>query len=125
MPIEIAQPMTDNEALVAILEELRTLEANLFGDYVVSGVDKTVATGDAGADRTLTRAADPLSVKTVVVAAGNAFVSIYEDGHLLAVINNQSWESPLRGIGEITATAGASDESVVISITTYSTPEEE
>lgn len=116
---EVAQPMTDNEALVAILEEVRRLEGELFANYTVSGESLEVLTGATGDNRKLTRDADEDTIKTVVTAIGDGDVDIFENDVFVARINNTTWEHPIAGAGEIRLEALAAAGTISLFITSF------
>lgn len=92
--------MTDNAALIAIVEQLEQLNSFFTGSY-----DAIAGDSDWRAVTTtlsLARAADPLAIKTVVSNRGASAIAVYEDTKLVCVVpDGESRELPLSGTGEI------------------------
>lgn len=113
----IADPMSDNEALREILGEVRLLDGIIRQGY--SSV-AAVPAEEVSVDAPYVRAAGATIVKTVVTnthATNDALV--YEGGALVKRLPpGETWTSPLDGSGEITVSADSGNPSRV-SIATY------
>lgn len=113
----IADPMSDNEALREILGEVRLLDGVIRQRYT----SVTPVAGQAVSDEDpYVRPAGADIVKTVITnthASNDALV--YEEGALVRrLAPGDTWQSPLDGSGEITVSADPGDPSEV-AVATY------
>ena len=118
MADEIADAMTDNEALRRLLGEFRAYREEQAEEY-----DEVSEVTDIAADQnsagTTARAADESAVKTVVINRGSDRCYVYEDGQIVASVGSNSDDVlPLRGKGVISVAAGIGD-STTVDITTF------
>jgi hypothetical protein len=100
MPDEVSDPMTDNGALNAIVDELELISGHLTGAYdTVSGSTNWTSLTDA---KVLAREQEPLAIKTVITNRGPDPVKVYEDDILVLIVPpSESAPLPLNGSGEI------------------------
>lgn len=113
----IADPMSDNEALREILGEVRLLDGIIRQGY--SSV--TALEGQAVAvDDPYVRAAGEDIVKTVVTNTHETNDALIYEGAALVkrLPPGESWTSPLNGSGEITVSADSGNPSEV-AVATY------
>lgn len=111
----IADPMSDNEALREILGEVRLLDSAIRQPYVSLAPPEN--NQPVTAEEPYVRAANANAVKTVVTNIGAADVRVFEDGALVAILSNRdTWESPLSGAGEITVTT---ETESAVAVATY------
>lgn len=113
----IADPMSDNEALREILGETRVLEDAIRQRYTSTETEEGQAVADGAPYE---RAANPNAVKTVITNthATNP-VKVYEEGGLVKILTpGETWASPLNGAGALAVTAEAAAPGE-IAVTTY------
>lgn len=117
MPQEAVEPLSDNAALNAIVDELEIIETELTEDYdYVYGASNFVAVSDS---QTQTRDADPQARKTVVCNKGPDTVRVREDNvFVLLIPAGESRALPLNGKGQIKVNCDTGDASQ-IAISTY------
>lgn len=120
---EVAESMTDNEALVQLLNEVRSIEERMRHEYDDIYGDNEVEITDSTPH---TRAEDPTAIRTVVTNLGPDVIYIKEAGQIVAAKDlNETWVSPSCGKGEITVYVNP-EKTATIAITTYTiTPEDE
>lgn len=100
MPDETAEPMSDNAALNAIVEELESIEDHLTGEYDSITGDTTWR--DVTDEKSSARTAEPLAIKTTVTNKGPSPVRVFEDGILVIIVPVGETEAlPLSGKGVI------------------------
>lgn len=109
--------MTDNEALVEILEELRAIEEDARNEYdAVYGSNSEAVTNAVPYERD----ADDEAIKTVVTNLGDDVVRIFEGEALVKMLDiNETWVSPLSGGGAILIDCAGGSESATIAIATF------
>lgn len=113
MPEDIAEGMTDNEALRRILASMQSMEIHLKQEY-----DSIETTMDLALNTTasVARAANADAVATVVANRGADDAYVYEDTKQVAIVKaNTSMQLPLTGKGAITAKAALATTTIRVS----------
>lgn len=108
----IAPAMSDNEALRRIVALLDAFISHIIGEYTSLVGENTLTVTTA---TTAIRGADDEALKTVVTNVSNKVIQVYEDGNLVARLNeDQTWVSDLSGRLAITAKTLNGEGSVAV-----------
>lgn len=119
----ISPPLTDNEALNQISEDLEDISASLSPVYDDLDGDNAIEVTTAAE---VIRAANEDAVKTVITSLSSegVFITVYENDIIAAILHrHQTWTSPLGGGGEIKAKCSAGTATLAIGTYTRLTDE--